>query len=95
MHIISRKRLNEFGEQHPDAKASLAHWYQLAKQEKFANFVELRMVFPSADQVGKLTVFNVGGNKVRLIAAIHYNRRKVYVRAVLTHTEYDEHRWKE
>jgi mRNA-degrading endonuclease HigB of HigAB toxin-antitoxin module len=37
----------------------------------------------------------VGGNKVRLIAAIHYNRRKVYVRAVLTHAEYDEGRWKE
>jgi mRNA interferase HigB len=45
--------------------------------------------------VGNLTVFNVGGNKVRLISAIHYNRRKVYVRAVLTHREYDEQRWKE
>jgi mRNA interferase HigB len=90
MHVITRKRLNEFAEQHPEAKTSLAHWYQLTKQRDFANFVELRRVFPSADQVGKLTVFNVGGNKVRLIAAIHYNRRKVYVRSVLTHTEYDE-----
>jgi HigB_toxin, RelE-like toxic component of a toxin-antitoxin system len=51
--------------------------------------------FPSADQVGKLTVFNIGGNKVRLIAAIHYNRHKVYIRAVLTHSEYDEGKWKE
>jgi mRNA interferase HigB len=40
-------------------------------------------------------VFNVGGNKVRLIAAIHYNRKKLYIRAVLTHTECDEGRWKE
>jgi len=95
MHVISRKRLNEFAEQYPEAKASLAHWYQLIKRGNFANFVELRTVLPSADQVGKLTVFNVGGNKVRLIAAIHYNRRKVYVRAVLTHSEYDEQRWKE
>jgi mRNA interferase HigB len=55
----------------------------------------LRETFPSADQVGKLTVFNIGGNKVRLIAAIHYNRKKIYVRAVLTHSEYDEQRWKE
>jgi mRNA interferase HigB len=39
--------------------------------------------------VGKLTVFNVGGNKVRLVAAIHYNRKKVYIRAVLSHEEYD------
>jgi mRNA interferase HigB len=87
MHVISRKRLNEFAEQHPETKAALAHWYQLTKRSSFANFVELRTVFPSADQVGKLTVFNVGGNKVRLIAAIHYNRHKVYVRSVLTHTE--------
>ena len=51
-------------------------------------------IFPSADQVGKLTVFNIGGNKVRLIAAIHYNRGKIYIRAVLTHAEYDEQRWR-
>lgn len=51
-------------------------------------------MFPSADKVDKLTVFNVGGNKIRLIAAIHYNRKKVYVRAVLTHKEYDAGNWK-
>lgn len=95
MHVISRKRLNEFAEEHSEAKASLAHWYQLIERGHFTNFVELRTVFPSADQVGKLTVFNIGGNKIRLIAAIHYNRRKVYVRAVLTHAEYNEQRWKE
>ena len=95
MHIISRKRLNEFTGQYPATKAPLAYWYSLAKRADFANFVELRTIFPSADQVGKLTVFNIGGNKVRLIAAIHYNRRKIYIRAVLTHSEYDEQRWKE
>jgi len=55
----------------------------------------LRKTFGSADQVGNLTVFNIGGNKVRLIAAIHYNRRIIYIRAVLTHREYDEGKWKE
>ena len=95
MHVISRKGLNEFVEQHPEAGASLARWYQLMKRSAFADLVELRAMFPSADQVGKLTVFNVGGNKVRLLAAIHDNRRKVYIRAVLTHAEYDEQRWKE
>jgi mRNA interferase HigB len=95
MHVISRKRLNEFAEKHPDAKASLAHWFGLMKRGVFSNFVELRSAFPSADQVDKLTVFNIGGNKVRLIAAIHYNRRRIYVRSVLTHAEYDEQSWKE
>lgn len=45
--------------------------------------------------LGKLTVFNIGGNKYRLIAAIHFNRQKVYVRNVLTHKEYDQGDWKE
>ena len=50
---------------------------------------------PTADQVGKLTVFNVGGNKVRVVAAIHYNRKRIYIRAVLIHDEYDRGNWKE
>lgn len=52
-------------------------------------------MFPAADQVGRLTVFNISGNTARLIAAIHYNRQKVYIRVVLTHEEYDEDAWKE
>jgi len=95
MQVITRKRLNEFAKLHPDTKSALIQWYKLIKQNEFGSFVELRELFPSADQVGKLTVFNIGGNKVRLIAAIHYNRKKVYIRAVLTHAEYDEERWKE
>jgi mRNA interferase HigB len=95
MHVITRKRLNEFAEKYPETGSALAHWYGLMRRNDFSNFAELRATFPSADQVGKLTVFNVGGNKVRLVAAIHYNRRKIYVRAVLTHAEYDEGGWRE
>jgi mRNA interferase HigB len=95
MHIITRKRLNEFAERHPETKSALAHWYQEMKRCNFVSFAELRTIFPSADQVGKLTVFNIGGNKARLIAAMHYNRRRVYIRAVLTRQEYDEGKWKE
>jgi mRNA interferase HigB len=65
------------------------------KTASFQSFTELRATFPSADQVGKLTVFNISGNTVRLIAAIHYNRRRLYIRAVLTHSEYDQGKWKE
>jgi mRNA interferase HigB len=95
MHIITRKRLNEFVEKHPDTKAALQHWYRLMKEGRFGSFAELRAIFPSADQVGKLTVFNIAGDRVRLVAAIHYNRQKMYIRAVLTHEEYDQGRWKE
>jgi len=66
----------------------------LGAQTRFRNFVDLRQTFPSADVVGKFTVFDIGGNKVRLIAAIHYNRGKLYIRHVLTHEEYDRGNWK-
>jgi len=94
MHVITRKRLNDFADRYSDTKTALARWYQLIKKGRFVTFAELRTVFPSADQVGNLTVFNLGGNKVRLIAAIHYNRQKVYIRAVLSHEEYDLENWK-
>jgi mRNA interferase HigB len=87
MHIITRKRLNEFAEKYPTATGGLAHWYRALKKNYPENFAELRRIFPHADQVDGLTVFNVGGNKARLIAALHYNRRKVYIRAVLTHAD--------
>jgi mRNA interferase HigB len=95
MHVITRKRLNEFSDRHPETKAALAQWYRRAKRNNFSSIADLRTIFPSADRVGKLTVFNVGGNNVRVIAAIHYNRRRIYIRAVLTHAEYDKEGWKE
>lgn len=95
MHVITRKRLNDFATKHPDTKSALQLRYRLIKSRNYSSFADLRSVFPSADQVGRLTVFSIGGNKVRLIAAIHYNRRKVYVRAILTHDEYDEGKWKD
>jgi len=54
----------------------------------------LRSAFPTADKVGDLIVFNIGGNKYRLIASVHFNRGKVYVRSVLTHQAYDREEWK-
>lgn len=95
MHVITRKRLNEFAEKYPETKTALAHWYRLVKKTRFVNFSELKAMFPSADVVGKLTVFNIGGNKVRLVSAIHYNRGRIYIRAVLTHGEYEQGKWKE
>ena len=94
MHIITRKRLNEFAESHPDTRSSLAHWYAIIRKSRFEKLAQLRECFPHADQVGKFTVFNIGGNKVRLIAAVHYNRNKIYIRHLLTHQEYDTGRWK-
>ena len=92
MHIITRRKLNDYATKHPDTKSALQQWYRLMKSRNYTSIADLWSVFPGTDQVGKLTIFNIGGNKARLIAAIHYNRRKVYIRAVLTHEEYDHGR---
>ncbi|HRF50431.1 MAG TPA: type II toxin-antitoxin system HigB family toxin [Anaerolineales bacterium] len=94
MHIISRKALRVFWEKHPDSQVPLIRWFRVVKNTQFGSFAELRAVFPSADKVGKWVVFNVGGNKYRLITSVHFNRSKLYVRDVLTHREYDEEKWK-
>lgn len=94
MHIITRKRLLEFAEKHENTSIVLDTWYRIVKNSHISNFAELREIFPSADKVDHLTVFNIGGNKIRLIAAIHYNTQCLYIRHVLTHQEYDKEKWK-
>ena len=94
MHVISRKTLRQFWEQHSDSESALVRWFKIMQRHDFASCETLRATFPTADKVGDVIVFNIGGNKYRLIAAIHFNRRKVYVRHVLTHQEYDRGAWK-
>ncbi len=95
MHIITRKRLLDFAKKHPNTSTSLDVWYRIVKQNKIENFSKLKEMFSSVDKVNNLTVFNIGGNKIRLIAAIHYNTQCLYIRYVLTHKEYDKGKWKE
>ncbi|MBD0266266.1 MAG: type II toxin-antitoxin system HigB family toxin [Tolypothrix sp. Co-bin9] len=94
MQVISRSRLVEFWEKYPNAQNSLRSWYKLTTLAEWQNFVDLRQVFTSADQVSNLTVFNIGGNNYRLIALVDYNYQKVFIRHVLTHAEYDKEDWK-
>ena len=91
--MISRKRLREFAGRYPDAAGALGAWYRSMTHMNFTSFSDLRRTFGTADKVGSLTVFDIGGNRYRLIAAVHYNRRRVYVRHVLTHAEYDRGGW--
>lgn len=95
MHIISRKTLRQFWEIYPGSKTALARWFKIMRHTTYHSFDDLHTTFPSADKVGKWIVFNIGGNKYRLIAVIHFNRGKVYVRHVLTHQEYDRGSWKQ
>ena len=83
-----------FGSAHKSAAQPLDDWYRVAKKADWKNLAEVQVVFPHADLVGTCVVFNVGGNKFRLIARVFFQSRKVYVVAILTHKEYDKGGWK-
>jgi mRNA interferase HigB len=89
MHVISLKPLRDFWASHPDAEKPLLAWHREAEHAQWEAFADVREAYPHADKVGRFVVFNIGGNKCRIVAAIHFNRGKVYVRHVLTHREYD------
>ena len=98
MHVISQEALRDFAKQHADADAPLKAWFKVIKAGRFGNCVELKRTFGSMDFVPtggrEFYVFNVGGNKYRLIAAIHFNVQKLFIRYVLTHAEYDKGDWR-
>lgn len=100
MRVISLKPLREFWRRHPDAERPLREWFKTVTHARWTSLQDARSDYPHADGVragsgGTLTVFNIGGNKYRLVARIRYDYRLVNVRAVLTHAEYDRGDWKE
>ncbi len=94
MRIISRRALREAAKEHSDLEQPLDDWYKIAGSAKWRNLTEVRSVYPSADVVGNLTVFNIKGKKYRLIVGIDYQRQSIYIKRVLTHAEYDKEEWK-
>jgi mRNA interferase HigB len=99
MRVISLKLLREFWKEHRDAERPLRLWYRNAIQATWQNLHETRQLYPHADGITvaneALTIFNIGGNKYRLIARIRHDYQLVNVRAVLTHRECDAGKWKE
>ena len=93
MEVISRQALTDFYTKHSDATSPLLSWYQIMKGSKFNHPNELQKSFPQVDIVDGLFVFNAG-RAYRLIAAIHFNTKRVFVRHILTHAEYDRGKWK-
>ena len=95
MHVISRKKLLEAARTHGEIGESLDSWYRVAKKAEWKNLMEVKRVLPSADAVGKFTVFNIKGNAYRLITEINYQTGRIFLRHVLTHAEYSKGGWKQ
>ncbi len=92
MHIIAKRALREFWIKHPDAQSPLERWHSDLNKATLGNFAELKELFGSADWVEGYVVFDIGGNKFRVICDVVFTIQQVYIKHVLTHKEYDK--WK-
>ena len=92
MRVISNRTLIAFSQLHPASGKPLQAWRQAILNGTFSSYAHLKAAFNTVDKAGDFYVFDIGGNKFRVIAAIHFNRQILYVRHVMTHSQYD--RWK-
>jgi mRNA interferase HigB len=93
--VISRKKLREFWEVHPDAKEPLRAWEAIAEQAEWQSFADVRKTFGKrVDKINGCYVFDIGGGKYRLIANLGEGWVRLFVRQILTHQEYDRNEWK-
>lgn len=90
MRIIKKRTLQDFWEQYPDAEQPLKYWFEKVKNANYQTPNEVIVDSPKSDTVGSgRIVFNIGGNKYRLIALFRYKIQTVYIRFIGTHKEYD------
>jgi len=94
VRIVSERKLKEFAERHNKAENALRAWATAVESATWKNPADLKRMFGTADFVGDKTVFDIGGNKYRLIAYVHYRAKIVYIKHVLTYAEYDKGDWK-
>lgn len=100
MRIFTRRAIREFWQSRPGAEREVARrvlkvWQEATEDQRWENFDDVRSTFRSTDTVGHCFVFNVGHNKYRLVAKINFRLKQVFIRAILTHAEYDKDLWVE
>ena len=88
VHVVSHKAIRTFCEGHPAARSPLDYWYRVAKRATWTSFANVKQSFNTADFVAPFVVFDIGGNKYRLIAEINLSRRVLFIRAIMTHKQY-------
>lgn len=94
MRVISKRALREFWKSEANAKQPLEDWYRSVKNADWETFADIRETFRHADVFRDCVIFDVGGNKYRLIAKVRYRRKKVFIRFILRHSDYNRDSWK-
>lgn len=95
MRVITEKRIWQAKEKWPHSANALDGWYRRVKRNSPADFASMKGIFPATDKVGPFHVFDIGGNKLRLIAYVHYKAQRIYIKYLLNHREYEQGNWKE
>lgn len=91
MNIVSHSSIVSFYEKYPDSKIPLERWYKIVSKITWSDFNDLKTDFPSTDFVGNQRfVFNIGGNKFRLVVIIRFKIKHVFIRFIGTHSDYDK-----
>ena len=91
MNVIARSKLVLYWEKHPDTETPLRLWYTTVKKAKWKNLNDLKKDYPKADYVGgNRVVFDIKGNRYRIIVLLFFQGQKVYIRFIGTHAEYDK-----
>lgn len=89
MNVIAKRTLREFWVVYPDSQTSLEEWFDTMSKGDFANFAEIKSAFSAADWVKGFMVFDIRGNHYRIIATARFERKTIWIKAVLTHKQYD------
>ena len=94
MNVICKRELFEKAVHYPDAITPVRVWYRMALAARWENLEDVRREYPATDMVGPLAIFNIGGNKYRLIVRLVFRSQRIYIKELLTHAEYDKEKWK-
>lgn len=96
MKIINYEKVEKFTKKHAEAREPFKRWRELTEAATWHSHEDVKKTFPAADKYGACTIFDIGGNKYRLITKINYGEdiQIVNVREAMTHAEYDKDKWK-
>ncbi len=94
MHLITISNLRQDAAPYPDGQKQLKEWYDIVKIADWQSLIDVQTIYRDAEAVGNVTVFNINGNKYRLIVSIDYEAQLIYYKYFLTHAQYDKNDWK-
>ncbi|MFN7925553.1 MAG: type II toxin-antitoxin system HigB family toxin [Bryobacteraceae bacterium] len=93
MNVINRRHLRTLMRDHPETATALEQWWRTVRRAEWSSLTDCRGIYRTADQVGRVLIFDILGNNYRLITVVSWRSQRIYVKALLTHNEYERNLW--